>query len=128
MRYFVPILFCIALAAGPAAAGEKSEAVQTMANILAELNHFPSDENKEALKELISDERTTEQERVVAEALMNVAHQVSAEDKPLLEALIENASAPDAVQTLAEVIVNLNHAPTDKEKKKLRAIGGSKSR
>ena len=124
MRFYariLPALLCMGLLASPVAAAE-SKAVQTMAGILAKLNHFPSDAEKQTLKTLIADKQTTEHERVVAEALMNVQHKVSADDKAKLDAVIKNQSAPESVKTLAGVIANLNHTPSDAEKDKLKKL------
>lgn len=117
----VPMLLMLAVLAAPLAAAE-TKAVQTMAGVLANLNHFPSDAEKEKLKTVLADKETTAHERVVAQALLSVQHKVSGEDKPKLDALLKDPAAPESVKTLANVIVNLNHTPTDAEKEKLKKL------
>jgi hypothetical protein len=120
-RRIIPLLLAVGLLAGSLAAAE-TRAVQTMAGILANLNHFPSDAEKEQLKKLIADKETTQHERVVAQSLLNVQHKVSGEDRPKLEAVIKDPKAPEAVKTLARTIVNLNHTPSDAEKAELKKL------
>src|ERR1039457_6191822 len=56
----------------------ESKAVQTMAGILMNLHHFPSDSDKQALMQITEDKSATADERTVAQALMNVKHTVAA--------------------------------------------------
>jgi hypothetical protein len=124
MRYclrVLPVLVILGLV-GSAMTAAETKAVQTMAGILAKLNHFPSDAEKETLKKMVDDKETTAQERVIAHALMHLQHKVSAEDKPKLDALLKEKNAPESVKTLATIIVNLNHMPTDADKEKLKKL------
>lgn len=127
----VPAILITAALAVPFAAAQtkpvagQTKAVQAMAGILADLNHFPSDAEKEQLKKIVTAKETTEHERVVAQALLNVQHKVSGEDRPKLEAVIKDPSAPEPVKTLARTIVNLNHTPTDAEKAQLKKLAAS---
>ena len=104
------------------AGAAETKNVQTMAGILANLNHFPSDAEKETLKKIADAKDTTAHERVIAQALLNVQHKVGADDKVKLDALIKDASASESVKTLATVIAGLNHMPSEADKEKLKKL------
>ena len=106
----------------PAAQTSKPSNVQTMAAILARLNHFASDAEKATLKTIVDDKTSTDAERTVAQALINVQHKVAAADAPKLQALAKDPKASESIKTMASVIVGLNHTPTDAEKEKLKKI------
>lgn len=124
MRYcfrFLPLLVALALA-GQALSAAESKAVQQIAGILMNLNHFPSDAEKETLKGIIAAKETTDHERTVAQALLNVQHKVSGDDKPKLDAVVKDASAPESVKALARIVANLNHTPSAEEKEQLKKL------
>jgi len=124
MRYRISILSAFLLlgfAASSANAGE-GKAVQTMAGILSKLQHFPTDAEKQTLKQIAEDKSVTADERTVARALMNVQHTVAAADKPKLEAMVKDEKTSSSVKTLASVILNLKHMPSASEKAKLQAL------
>ncbi|HEY2273917.1 MAG TPA: hypothetical protein VGH61_00290 [Steroidobacteraceae bacterium] len=103
--------------------GAESKAVQTMAAILLHLQHFPSDADKQSLKQITEDKSATNDERTVAGALMGVQHTVAAADRPKLEAIVNDDKAASSVKTLASVILNLKHMPSESDKEKLKALG-----
>jgi hypothetical protein len=111
----------LGLTASMAHAAE-SKAVKTMAGILINLHHFPSDSDKMALAQITQDKSATADERTVAQALIDVQHTVAAADKPKLEAIVGNAKAADSVKTLAGVILDLHHMPSDADKAKLQPL------
>jgi hypothetical protein len=111
----------LGLSAGMANAAE-SKAVQTMAGILINLHHFPSDADKQALTQITQDKSATGDERTVAQALMDVQHTAAAADKPGLEAIVSNDKAAGSVKTLADAILNLHHMVSDSDKAKLQAL------
>jgi hypothetical protein len=100
----------------------ETRAVLTMAGILANLNHFPSDAEKEQLKKIVADKATTQHERVIAQALLNVQHKVIGEDRPKLEGVVKDKTTAGSVRRLAQVILNLNHTPSDAEKAELKKL------
>jgi hypothetical protein len=100
----------------------ESKAVQTMAAILLHLQHFPTDADKQSLKQITEDRSATTDERTVAQALMDVQHTAAAADKPKLEAILKEAKASSSVKTLASIILNLKHMPSENDKKKLKAL------
>jgi hypothetical protein len=104
------------------ASAAESKAVQSMATILINLHHFPSDADKQTLQQIVSDKATTADERTVAQALANVQHVVAAGDKAGLEAVVADGKANGSVKTLAGVILGLHHMPSDADKAKLQAL------
>jgi hypothetical protein len=100
----------------------ESKAVQTMAGILMNLHHVPSDSDKQALAQITQDKSATGDERTVAQALMDVQHTAAAADKPKLEAIVNNDKAASSVKTLAGVILTLHHVASDSDKAKLQAL------
>ena len=124
MRYSIRTLSaCLFLGiAGSIANAGESQGVQTMAGILLQLQHYPSDAAKQTLGKIAEDNSVSADERTVARALMNVQHTVAASDKPSLEAIVNDEKAPTSVKTLASVLLRLNHMPSDNDKEKLRAL------
>lgn len=115
------VLLCGVFAAVTNAA--ESKAVQSMAAILLHLQHFPTDADKQSLKQIAEDKSATQDERTVAQALISVKHTVAAADKPKLEAIVSDDKAANSVKTLASVILNLQHMPSESDKEKLQALG-----
>jgi hypothetical protein len=100
----------------------ESKAVQTVAGILLHLQHYPTDADKQSLRQITEDESATKDERTVAQALINVRHTAAAADKAQLEAIVKNGKASTPVKTLAEIILKLNHMPSESDKEKLKAL------
>ena len=124
MRYRISILSAslfLCLAASIVNGGE-GKAVQTMAAILINLQHFPTEADKQTLKHIAEDKSVTANERTVARALMNVQHTVAAADKPLLESIVKDDKASSSVKTLASVLLNLKHMPSAGDKEKLKSL------
>lgn len=125
MKYRTAILavaVILGLVATVANAAE-SKAVQTMAAILLHLQHFPSDADKQSLKQITDDKSATADERTVAQALIDVQHTVAAADRPKLEAIVNDGKAANSVKTLASILLNLKHMPSEGDKEKLKALG-----
>lgn len=121
MRYLIPVLLALGLAAAPLSLADGG-AVKTMAKILVDLNHFPSDADKQKLEAIIEDDASNDNERTVASALLNMQHQVSGDDKAALEALAGDNTADKKLRSLAEVLANVNHAPNDAQKETLKGL------
>ena len=120
----VSVALLLAVVVSPLAAAE-TKAVQTMSAILMKLNHFPSDEEKKSLQQILDDKTTTADERVVAQALMNVKHKPAAEDQAKLEAVAKGKTASESVKTLATIVAGLNHTPSEADKEKLKKLSSS---
>src|ERR1700745_3847282 len=100
----------------------ESKAVQTMASILLHLQHFPTDADKQSLKQITADKSATKDERTVAQALMDVQHTAAAADKPQLEAIVNDAKAASSVKPLASIILSVKHIPPKSDKKNLKGL------
>src|SRR5215472_3377820 len=103
MKYRTMIL-SLALFFGLVAAmanAAESKAVQTMATILLHFQHFPTDADKQSLKQITEDKSATKDERTVAQAILDVQHTAAPADKPKLEAVVKDDKAPSSVKTLA---------------------------
>src|SRR2546430_889521 len=124
MKYRIAVALVVLLLGSVASMvnAAESRAVQTMAGILLHLQHYPTDADKQSLKQIIEDKSATKDERTVAQALINVQHMVAAADKPKLEAIAKNDKATSPVKTLAEIILKLNHMPSESDKGKLKAL------
>jgi hypothetical protein len=114
-------LLVLGVTANVAVAAE-SKAVQTMAGIVAGLNHFPSAADKATLTTIVDDKATTADERTVAKALLNVQHKAAAGDKASLEAIVADTKATAGVKTLAGTLLSLNHMASADDKAKLQAL------
>ena len=124
MKYRIAVLAAVLFLGFAAAVADaaESKAVQTMAGVLLRLQHFPTDADKQSLKQITEDKSATKDERTVAQALMDVQHTAAAADKPKLQAIVNDDKAASSVKTLASIILNLKHMPSDSDKEKLKAL------
>lgn len=97
-------------------------AIKTMARITLSLNHFPSDDDKAALKGIIDSDDGTEEAADIALAISNFQHKVSEKDTDRLENIISDDSAGEDARTLASILLRVNHAPSDEDKATLAAL------
>lgn len=100
----------------------EDQATKTMAQILINLNHYPSDGEKKQLEKIVSLTSTTKQEKVVATAMINLEHTATAADKKQLSKVMDDGAAPEDVRTLASIVYNLNHKPSSADKAKLEKM------
>ena len=120
-RTLFPLVFLAALITMPMAqAGEAS--ISTMASILINLQHFPSDSDKEKLAMIASSDDSSEAEKTIAMAIANIEHQASSADKDKLNAIIADSDTPAGLRDLANVVVSLNHYPSAADKTKLEKL------
>ena len=109
----VLLITCVSLASAAAA---ETKPVQTMAGILAKLNHFASDAEKKTLKDIVDDKAATAGEKTVAQALINMQPRLHA--APKLGA--RRTKPRPGIKTLAEVMLRTTHGgDADKDKPKL---------
>ncbi|MGB3610765.1 MAG: hypothetical protein WA987_10360 [Cellvibrio sp.] len=124
-KTFSPITAVIALITllviAPLSLAE-SNAIATMARIVAELNHYPSAEHKETLAAISQDEANSEATRAIAEAIHNVEHKAKPDDLEKLKVVSETESATEEEKQLAEIVMNLNHSVSAETKKALEAL------
>ena len=97
-------------------------AIRTMARITMSLNHFPSDDDKAALKDIIDSDDSTEEAADIAMAIANIEHKVLEKDTDRLDDIIGDDSAGADARTLASILLRINHAPSDEDKTTLAAL------
>ena len=118
-------IFSIAALFGGALTIADGHAIKTMANIAANLNHFPSDDDKAALQGIIDSDSSSAAETAIATALMNLQHKVSEGDAAKLLAVVEDDSADESARMLASIVIGINHSAGDEAKAALAALATS---
>src|SRR5688500_4585353 len=87
------IVVVISILASTTEAAERW-AVRSMTKVLMTFEHAPGCADRSVLRQILNDEATTPDERVVAAALLNVHHIPQAADKQKLEELIIDSQRP----------------------------------
>ena len=113
---------CLLLYVASANAEENQQALSSMANIMLNLNHYPSDGEKKQLGKFISDMSLSSNVRTIAQAMSNLEHTAKDEDKEKLSAIMKDDAASESEKTLASVIYSVNHKPSSADKEKLSKI------
>ena len=101
-----------------------SAAIQTMARITMNLNHFPTDEDKAALGAIVESDESSEEEASIAMALSNMQHQVTEVDAERLTDIVDDDLSDAAARELARILLGINHSPTDADKAALASLAG----
>lgn len=112
----------LGLTLGTPALGADDDSVEAMAAILIDLNHVPTDAQKQKLQAIADNDSAGEQERAVAKAMMNLKHKATAADKEEMQSIMDDESASAEVRDLAGVVYRLNHKPDDSDRAKLSAL------
>jgi hypothetical protein len=102
--------------------GKQATPVQTVAKILFNLNHYPSDKEKEKLRAIADNRENSKAIQTIAMAIHNMQHSVSASDKGKLQAIIDSADASKSEKTLAEILIGITHMPGNEAKDKLSEL------
>jgi len=97
-------------------------AIKQIADIVASINHFPSDADKAALADIAGNDALPEGLRNMATAVSNISHAASAEGKAMMAGIQANGEAPDRAKSLAGIIASLNHMPSDEAKATLAEL------
>jgi hypothetical protein len=95
---------------------------KTIADIVASVNHFPSDAQKSTLMAIANDDSNSAAIRAIAKAVHDMQHAASAADKEALAAIAADAGASSAERTLAEIVGAFNHMANDATKASLAAV------
>ena len=95
--------------------------ISTMATIMLHLNHYPGEEEKMQLNDIISHSKSVEI-TTIASALLNMRHSVNGEDKEKLQNIMRDNSTSDQARTLAGVLLEINHHPNSSQKETLSAL------
>jgi hypothetical protein len=110
-----------ALLAGGVALAD-SEAIRAMAKITMGLNHFPSDDDKAALKTIIDSDESSEEEASIAMAISNMQHKITEADAERLQDILDDDMSDEAARKLAAVLLGINHSASDEDKATLATL------
>jgi hypothetical protein len=97
-------------------------AVKQIADIVASINHFPSDADKMALNAIIDDSALSDGIHAMASAVVNIEHATNAEGKTAMAAIQANDGAPVRAKALAGIIASLNHTASADAKAELAQL------
>lgn len=120
MNLRAAIAGALLLFSGVALAEQNATAV--MADILAGMNHFPSDEQKAMLADIAENDQVDAEQRAIAEAIANIEHQPTPEDREKLQAIVDDPEADEAEKTLAQAVLRFNHAAAEEDAAALQAL------
>ena len=104
------------------AVADNATAAKTIAGVLASMNHFPSDSDKAALREIAGDDGVGRGFRAIASAVANIQHTATDEDKDIMNRIIASERAADQAKVLAEIVLGISHVASDQAKAKLQAM------
>jgi hypothetical protein len=97
-------------------------ALSEIADIVASINHFPSDADKAALATISGNDSLPQPLRDMAAAVSNISHSANAEGKAVMASIQGNPQAPDTAKSLAGIIAGLNHMPSAEDKATLATL------
>ena len=97
-----PTWLLLGLVATGSLALADSDAIRSMARITMNLNHFPSDADKEALKSIVDSDDSSEEEASIAMALMNLQHKVGEADAERLADIVDDDSVVDVASATSD--------------------------
>ncbi|MFE8073355.1 hypothetical protein QQM79_20040 [Marinobacteraceae bacterium S3BR75-40.1] len=86
-----------------------SDAVATMARIVSDMHHYPSDSQKETLADISQNQNLSEATRTLADVIQHIEHQPSEEGIARLESVLADPEATEAEKTLADVVMRFKH-------------------
>jgi hypothetical protein len=96
-----------------------SQALKQIANIVADLNHFPSDADMTALDEIMGNSGISQTVLIMADTVANIEHAANEEGKGAMAAIQASSLTSDEAKVLAEVIENVSHSASADAKKML---------
>ena len=101
---------------------DKDAMIIKMADIMINLEHFPTEDEKQKLQSILDSDSSTDQEKIIANSIMNIQHSPSAEDQDKLQLIIDNTTATSTVNTLARIVQSFSHGISKTDKRKLQTI------
>ena len=103
-------------------AQDNAAAAKTVADIVASINHFPSDADKASLMAISGDDNIAGPIREMASAVSNISHAANADGKAAMAAIQANDQVPDRAKALAGIIGSFNHMASDEGKATLAEL------
>ncbi|MDP6652391.1 MAG: hypothetical protein QGF90_09855 [Gammaproteobacteria bacterium] len=101
---------------------DNASATKTIAGVLVNLNHFPSDGQEAALQAVSSDESAGRGFQMIAAAVANLRHAATAADKEIMTRIIASDRTTAQAKALAEIVLGITHVPSDEAKAALQAM------
>ena len=103
-------------------AQDNAGAIKDVADIVASINHFPSDADKARLMAISGNDSLFEGIRAMATAVSNISHAANADGKAAMAALQAMDQLPDRAKALAGIIEGFNHMASDEGKATLAEL------
>ena len=103
-------------------AQDNASAIKEIADIVASINHFPSDADKARLMAISGNDSLFEGIRAMATAVSNISHAANADGKAAMAALQAQDQIPDRAKALAGIIEGFNHMASDEGKATLAEL------
>jgi len=101
---------------------DKDAMIIKMADIMINLEHFPTEDEKQKLQSILDSDSSTDQEKIIANSIMNIQHSPNAEDQDKLQLIIDNTTVTSTVNTLARIVQSFSHGISKTDKRKLQTI------
>ena len=101
---------------------DKDAIIIKMADIMINLEHFPTADEKKKLQSVLDSASSTDQEKIIANAIIHIQHSPTAEDKDKLQLIMDNTIATSTVNTLAKIVQSFSHGISRTDKRKLQTI------
>ncbi len=99
-----------------------SAAMKQIAQVVSNLNHFPSDDDFEILDSIIASSDVSNEVRMMADTVANIEHSANEEGKGAMESIAGNESLSEQARSLAVIIGNLTHTASAAAKEQLAAM------
>lgn len=93
-----------------------------LVDILASINHFPSDADKAVLVGIAGNDALPEGLRNMATVVSNINHAASAEGKAMMTSMQASDAVPEPAKLLAGIIANFNHMASPEAKATLATL------
>lgn len=97
-------------------------AAKTIADVVASMNHFPSADQKTALRAVSEDNSVDSSLQTIAATVSNIQHSPTDEGKQALNRIIGSDQASAEAKALAQVVAGFNHAASAEGKAALAAL------
>ena len=101
---------------------DKDAIIIKMADIMINLEHFPTVDEKKKLQSVLDSASSTDQEKIIANAIMHIQHKSRVEDQDKLQIIIDNSVATSTVSALAKIVQSFSHGISRTDKRKLQTI------
>ena len=120
--------FGLVLVAGSAAAAghgaDPHAPAATLAGILADMNHYPSDADRRELDAIAASDAVDDDLRAIARAIAGIEHTPSAEAEARLNGILASEAATEAEKILAGAVLRFEHKASVEDQSALERLAG----